>query len=172
MRFNTRAELETCYIDSPVWPTISRSCRLLLSSFFSEACHSFPFYIMDDLLDLNWAGDSNKNKPPSIPQKPSYLAGNPTSTNSKKQDAFADLLNLPSSQKPTDRSQLPLAEQQRLMRQEAMGIQSPASFTSVPSSTKSSPRQQPQDTFGSLLDPFGGKSSNTTSNANTPLNAL
>lgn len=127
---------------------------------------------MDDLLDLNWAGDSNKNKPPSIPQKPSYLAGNPTSTNSKKQDAFADLLNLPSSQKPTDRSQLPLAEQQRLMRQEAMGIQSPASFTSVPSSTKSSPRQPPQDTFGSLLDPFGGKSSNTTSNANTPLNAL
>ncbi|KAJ8661766.1 hypothetical protein O0I10_002574 [Lichtheimia ornata] len=128
---------------------------------------------MDDLLDLNWAGDNNKNKPPSIPQKPSYLAGNPTSSNNnKKQDAFADLLNLPSSQKPTDRSQLPLAEQQRLMRQEAMGIQLPASFTSMPSSTKSSPRQQPQDTFGSLLDPFGGKSSNTTSNANTPLNAL
>ncbi|KAI7884105.1 hypothetical protein K492DRAFT_158766 [Lichtheimia hyalospora FSU 10163] len=129
---------------------------------------------MDDLLDLNWAGDNNKNKPPSIPQKPSYLAGNPTSSN-KKQDAFADLLNMPSSQKPTDRSKLPLAEQQRLMRQEAMGMQSPASFTSVSSSTKSSPRQQhqqPQDTFGSLLDPFGGKSSNTSSNANTPLNAL
>ncbi|ORZ03886.1 hypothetical protein BCR43DRAFT_484136 [Syncephalastrum racemosum] len=74
---------------------------------------------MDDLVNLDWSNKSNSSSskpPPSIPQKPTYLAGNPTQKPADKRDAFADLLNLsPSSQqKEPDRSKLSLAEQQRL----------------------------------------------------------
>lgn len=88
--------------------------------FTTTSSSRIPADTMDDLVNLDWSDKpkaASSKPPPSIPQKPTYLAGNPTQKSAgDKRDAFADLLNLsPSSQqKQPDRSKMTLAEQQRL----------------------------------------------------------
>ncbi|KAI8388876.1 uncharacterized protein BYT42DRAFT_511511 [Radiomyces spectabilis] len=124
---------------------------------------------MDDLLDLNWSQPSAR--PPTNNGQPSQKP--------KKQDAFADLLNLSSSRKEPDLSKLTLAEQQRLQTQSpsrtgSTTLLQPDSAWLTPTQTTSptlsaSPSTPAKKPLGQPSSP-SSRTAHLTTSSNKPIN--